>query len=162
MEDNDPIPSSLHSSTSARRLIRQDSLLTDSAGSRSPARFSTAPTTFKAFTRAAPPVPSFPEAEPIHSAPEPLGQISPAAALPLTSVVKILVVATSPDYTTPWQVKQQFECSGSGFVLDGRRIITNAHVVANWSIVRIKKVCYKHANICYKDIVWFLLYFDAV
>jgi len=33
----------------------------------------------------------------------------------------------------------QEEASGSGFILKGRKIITNAHVVENYSIVRVRR-----------------------
>ena len=31
----------------------------------------------------------------------------------------------------PWQTKQQRESTGSGFIVEGRRILTNAHCVAD-------------------------------
>ncbi|EOA16309.1 hypothetical protein CARUB_v10004459mg [Capsella rubella] len=67
---------------------------------------------------------------------------SPAADavdLALDSVVKIFTVSTSPSYFLPWQNKSQRESMGSGFVISGRRIITNAHVVADHSFVLVRK-----------------------
>lgn len=63
----------------------------------------------------------------------------PFEALPFSSVVKINVVITTPDYVMPWQVQPQEEASGTGFVLENRMILTNAHVVDGCSIVRVKK-----------------------
>eukprot|EP00698_Gefionella_okellyi_P007352 TRINITY_DN1793_c0_g1_i1.p1 TRINITY_DN1793_c0_g1~~TRINITY_DN1793_c0_g1_i1.p1 ORF type:complete len:546 (+),score=150.79 TRINITY_DN1793_c0_g1_i1:57-1640(+) len=65
-------------------------------------------------------------------------EMSELSHLPLSSVVKIEVVSTAPNYSTPWQMQAQEESSGSGFVLPGKRIITNAHVVEHHSIVRVR------------------------
>ena len=45
------------------------------------------------------------------------------------SVVKIHSTIRQPDYLRPWNKGNAQESSGSGFVLDGKRILTNAHVV---------------------------------
>ncbi|KAK6156434.1 hypothetical protein DH2020_010682 [Rehmannia glutinosa] len=62
-----------------------------------------------------------------------------AIELALDSVVKIFTVASSPSYFLPWQNKSQRESMGSGFVISGRRILTNAHVVADHTFVLIRK-----------------------
>ncbi|KAG2307298.1 hypothetical protein Bca52824_027046 [Brassica carinata] len=62
-----------------------------------------------------------------------------AVDLAMDSVVKIFTVSTSPSYFLPWQNKSQRESMGSGFVISGRRIITNAHVVADHSFVLVRK-----------------------
>lgn len=62
-----------------------------------------------------------------------------AIEVALDSVVKIFTVASSPNYVLPWQNKAQRETMGSGFVIDGRRIITNAHVVADQTFVLVRK-----------------------
>ncbi|KAL9233541.1 hypothetical protein vseg_008524 [Gypsophila vaccaria] len=62
-----------------------------------------------------------------------------AIELALDSVVKIFTVASSPNYLLPWQNKSQRETMGSGFVISGRRIITNAHVVADQTFVLVRK-----------------------
>ncbi|KAL1197085.1 Protease Do-like 10 [Cardamine amara subsp. amara] len=64
---------------------------------------------------------------------------SDAVELALDSVVKIFTVSTSPSYFLPWQNKSQRESMGSGFVISGRKIITNAHVVADHSFVLVRK-----------------------
>lgn len=46
------------------------------------------------------------------------------------SVVKLFVQTSTPNYCMPWQMKRQQSCTGSGFVISGRRILTNAHVTA--------------------------------
>ncbi|KAI4342856.1 hypothetical protein MLD38_027424 [Melastoma candidum] len=57
----------------------------------------------------------------------------------LDSVVKVFTVSSSPNYFLPWQNKNQRETMGSGFVISGRRILTNAHVVANHTFVMVRK-----------------------
>ncbi|KAM7473504.1 hypothetical protein LguiB_020747 [Lonicera macranthoides] len=62
-----------------------------------------------------------------------------ALELALDSVVKIFTVSSSPSYFLPWQNKSQRESMGSGFVIPGKRIITNAHVVADHTFVLVRK-----------------------
>ncbi|XP_041003493.1 protease Do-like 10, mitochondrial [Juglans microcarpa x Juglans regia] len=62
-----------------------------------------------------------------------------AIELALDSVVKIFTVSSSPNYTLPWQNKSQRESMGSGFVIPGRKILTNAHVVADYTFVLVRK-----------------------
>ncbi|EYU39504.1 hypothetical protein ABFS82_06G199500 [Erythranthe guttata] len=62
-----------------------------------------------------------------------------AIELALDSVVKIFTVASSPSYFLPWQNKSQRESMGSGFVISGKRILTNAHVVADHTFVLVRK-----------------------
>ncbi|KAK7271625.1 hypothetical protein RJT34_27678 [Clitoria ternatea] len=64
---------------------------------------------------------------------------STAVELALNSVVKIFTVSCSPNYLLPWQNKSQRETMGSGFVIMGRKILTNAHVVADHSFVLVRK-----------------------
>ncbi|KAJ0771411.1 putative peptidase Do [Helianthus annuus] len=62
-----------------------------------------------------------------------------AIELALDSVVKIFTVSSSPNYFLPWQNKSQRESMGSGFVISGKRIVTNAHVVADHTFVLVRK-----------------------
>ncbi|KAI7726348.1 hypothetical protein M8C21_008004, partial [Ambrosia artemisiifolia] len=62
-----------------------------------------------------------------------------AIELALDSVVKIFTVSSSPNYFLPWQNKSQRESMGSGFVISGKRIVTNAHVVADYTFVLVRK-----------------------
>lgn len=55
------------------------------------------------------------------------------------SVVKIFTVINKPNYYQPWVIGYQFEASGSGCVLPGHRILTNAHVVSNEVFVQVMK-----------------------
>ncbi|HEY4312436.1 MAG TPA: trypsin-like peptidase domain-containing protein [Pirellulales bacterium] len=45
------------------------------------------------------------------------------------SVVKIHTTQRLPDFFRPWTKSSSREMSGTGFVIDGKRILTNAHVV---------------------------------
>ncbi|CAL9199912.1 unnamed protein product [Musa hybrid cultivar] len=62
-----------------------------------------------------------------------------AIELALDSVVKVFTVSSSPNYFLPWQNKAQRESMGSGFVIPDRRIVTNAHVVADHTFVLVRK-----------------------
>ncbi|KAK7365230.1 hypothetical protein VNO80_14123 [Phaseolus coccineus] len=62
-----------------------------------------------------------------------------AVELALNSVVKVFTVSCSPNYLLPWQNKSQRETTGSGFVIFGRKILTNAHVVADHTFVLVRK-----------------------
>ena len=55
------------------------------------------------------------------------------------SVIKIYTTQAAPDYFTPWRLLTPRQSSGSGAVIDGNRILTNAHVVANASYVQAQK-----------------------
>jgi len=61
-----------------------------------------------------------------------------AAADPLDSVVKIFTVYSSPIYSLPW-MDIPHEGSGSGCVIKGKRILTNAHVVSDQIMVLVRK-----------------------
>jgi S1-C subfamily serine protease len=54
------------------------------------------------------------------------------------SVVKILVTQRAPDPVRPWQKQAPQDASGTGVVIDGKRIITNAHVVRYSTQVRVQ------------------------
>ncbi|KAJ9176052.1 hypothetical protein P3X46_011402 [Hevea brasiliensis] len=62
-----------------------------------------------------------------------------AIELALDSVVKIFTVSSSPNYFLPWQNKPQRETTGSGFVIPGKKILTNAHVVADHTFVLVRR-----------------------
>jgi S1-C subfamily serine protease len=54
------------------------------------------------------------------------------------SVVKLIVTKRSPDYFRPWTKSPPEKMSGSGVVIDGNRILTNAHVVLHASQVFVQ------------------------
>ena len=49
------------------------------------------------------------------------------------------MTSASPNYLQPWQMNPQHAHKGSGFIIDGQRIITNFHVVENAIDVRLRK-----------------------
>lgn len=62
----------------------------------------------------------------------------PAAAMVENSVVKIFSTARGPDQLRPWSKQSPREASGSGVVIEGKRILTNAHVVAYASQIQVQ------------------------
>ncbi|XP_014510280.1 protease Do-like 10, mitochondrial [Vigna radiata var. radiata] len=76
---------------------------------------------------------------PVTKAREAYATQNTAVELALNSVVKVFTVSCSPNYLLPWQNKSQRETMGSGFVILGRKILTNAHVVADHTFVLVRK-----------------------
>jgi S1-C subfamily serine protease len=54
------------------------------------------------------------------------------AAEPERSAIQILTYRQEPDWSAPWRFDAVQRAGGSGFVIKGKRIMTNAHVVS-WS-----------------------------
>jgi S1-C subfamily serine protease len=54
------------------------------------------------------------------------------------SVVKLIVTKRSPDFFRPWTKASPEKASGSGVVIEGNRILTNAHVVMHASQVFVQ------------------------
>lgn len=55
------------------------------------------------------------------------------------AVVKIYTTSAGPDYFTPWRLLNAKQSSGSGAVIAGNRILTNAHVVADARYLQAQK-----------------------
>jgi len=55
------------------------------------------------------------------------------------SVVLIRSVTQDFDHITPWKHKTMTQGLGSGFIIDGQRILTNAHNVSNYKYIEVKK-----------------------
>ncbi len=55
------------------------------------------------------------------------------------SVVKIYTTAVKPDYYRPWQKGHKYSASGTGVIIEGRQILTAAHVVSNAAFLQVKK-----------------------
>lgn len=67
----------------------------------------------------------------------------PAIAAPAedairNSVVQVFVTQRAPNFTQPWTKAPPREGSGTGFVIDGKRIMTNAHVVRYGSQIYVQ------------------------
>jgi S1-C subfamily serine protease len=54
------------------------------------------------------------------------------------AVVKVFSTMRYPDVVRPWTKQQPSEVTGSGVVIDGKRILTNAHVVLYASQVQVQ------------------------
>jgi len=55
------------------------------------------------------------------------------------SIVKIIATHNHPDYESPWQRHGIHTVTGSGAIIDGKRILTNAHVVADQTLVEVQR-----------------------
>ena len=55
------------------------------------------------------------------------------------AVVKIYTVYNRSDYDAPWQMIGQQRRSGSGCIISGKRILTNAHVIGDQIFIQIKR-----------------------
>ncbi|KAJ3700597.1 hypothetical protein LUZ61_004302 [Rhynchospora tenuis] len=57
----------------------------------------------------------------------------------MDAVVKVFCTHTEPNFSLPWQRKRQYSSSSSGFIISGRRVLTNAHSVEHYTQVKLKK-----------------------
>jgi S1-C subfamily serine protease len=71
------------------------------------------------------------------SAQAPAATPAPATSVE-NSVVKIFSTVRGPDQVRPWSKQSPRETSGSGVIIEGRRILTNAHVVAYASQIQVQ------------------------
>jgi len=55
------------------------------------------------------------------------------------AVVKVFTVHCEPNFSLPWQRKRQYSSSSTGFIIQGRRILTNAHCVSDHTQVKVKR-----------------------
>jgi len=55
------------------------------------------------------------------------------------SVVKIFTSVNKPDYRRPWQTKGTNTITGSGCIIEGNKILTNAHVVSDQTFIQVKR-----------------------
>jgi len=56
-----------------------------------------------------------------------------------SAVVRIEVVSQKPSYNDPWKMNTTRNGSGSGCVVAGERILTNAHVVSDRKFIQVQK-----------------------
>src|SRR5688500_12705943 len=55
------------------------------------------------------------------------------------SLVRISLTAQQPNFKVPWNPGEIAQASGSGFIIGGSRILTNAHVVSNARFLSIER-----------------------
>src|SRR5262249_1678103 len=73
------------------------------------------------------------------AAPKPAAEPSPVIAHEAESaVVKVFSTMRRPDVARPWSKASPIEAFGSGVVIEGKRILTNAHVIAYSSQVQVQ------------------------
>ncbi len=58
---------------------------------------------------------------------------------PHRSVVKIVTTSIRPDYSNPWKMLAPTASSGSGAIIKGNLILTNAHVVSDATYIQVQK-----------------------
>lgn len=61
------------------------------------------------------------------------------SVLARSSVVKIHVTIQREDHALPWQGGRLASGTGTGFIISGRRILTNAHVVSDARFIQLQK-----------------------
>jgi S1-C subfamily serine protease len=84
------------------------------------------------------PLPTPPPAAPA-PAPAPAREAAPPIAHEAeAAVVKVFVTMRRPDIERPWSKATPADATGSGVVIEGKRILTNAHVVAYASQVQVQ------------------------
>jgi len=57
----------------------------------------------------------------------------------MRSTVKIHTNSVSPDYLRPWQKMDGEACTGSGFAIEGKFILTNSHVVRDQQLLQVQR-----------------------
>lgn len=62
-----------------------------------------------------------------------------ASGVNLQSVVKVYATIQAPNYAQPWQGGRPDGGTGSGFIIAGRRILTNGHVVSDARFIQVQK-----------------------
>ncbi len=55
------------------------------------------------------------------------------------AIVKVYAVYNKHNYYDPWRMNGQRTGHGSGCIIDGQKIMTNAHVVANQTFIQVKR-----------------------
>src|SRR6266542_2856639 len=81
---------------------------------------------------------SSPPAQEVVPVPVPIAPPKPNGPVQ-KSLVRITATSVEPDYKAPWNAGGLERGVGAGFVIDGNRIMTNAHVVANNRYVTVER-----------------------
>ncbi|MCX6090415.1 MAG: serine protease, partial [Candidatus Atribacteria bacterium] len=55
------------------------------------------------------------------------------------SIVKVYAVYDAPDYYNPWNMQGPQSVTGSGAIIQGNRILTNAHVVSDVTFLQVRR-----------------------
>ncbi|KAI3843946.1 hypothetical protein MKW92_015914 [Papaver armeniacum] len=57
----------------------------------------------------------------------------------MDAVVKVFCVHSAPNHSQPWQRKMAYKSTSSGFIISGRKVLTNAHCVKYYTRVMLRK-----------------------
>lgn len=71
------------------------------------------------------------------AAPTALAEKSVSPDLIPDGIVKVRAIHSHPDYQSPWQSKSAHTVTGSGAVIEGHRILTNAHVTQDETMIEV-------------------------
>ncbi len=55
------------------------------------------------------------------------------------AIVKVYTVHNVPDYYNPWNMRGTQSSTGSGCIIEGRRILTNGHVVRDQTFIQVRR-----------------------
>lgn len=55
------------------------------------------------------------------------------------TIVKVYTVHNIPDYYNPWNMRGTQASTGSGCIIEGRRILTNGHVVRDQTFIQVRR-----------------------
>jgi len=55
------------------------------------------------------------------------------------AIVNVYTTSQGADYSQPWQRSRQQHCTGSGCIIAGHRVLTNAHVVSDQTFVQVRR-----------------------
>lgn len=55
------------------------------------------------------------------------------------AIVKVYAVHNPPDYYNPWNMEGPRAVVGSGCIIEGKRILTNAHIVSNQTFLQVRR-----------------------
>ncbi len=55
------------------------------------------------------------------------------------AIVKIYTIRNVPDYYNPWSMRGPQGSTGSGCVIKGRKILTNAHIVSDQTFIQVRR-----------------------
>jgi len=55
------------------------------------------------------------------------------------AIVKIYTEASLPDYGNPWNAGNPSSFTGSGCIIKGRKILTNAHVISDGTFIQVRR-----------------------
>ena len=77
-------------------------------------------------------------------APTPALRAAPESEAPVASsiklsTIKIYTFSVAHSYMRPWTRCDGVSCTGSGFAIEGRRILTNSHVVRDGQLLQVQR-----------------------